>query len=512
MWKTGVRNYSGLLSGLILFLLFLFVIPDSVLPVKAQRMAAVTLLMSVWWIGEAVPIPVTALLPILLFPLLKIMSAAAVTLNYGQHLVFLFLGGFIIALAIERWNLHKRIALHVVNVIGSNRRLIILGFMLATAFISMWISNTATAMMMVPIALAVISRFAEKDETTFIRKKNNFALALMLAIAYASSIGGIATLIGTPTNLVCIGVLKANFPAAPGISFVQWMMFAVPFSLLLLILAWFYLVYIAAPVNVHRTGQERQVLKEEIRKLGPMSREEKAVSAIFFTTALLWVFRSDINLGGFSIPGWSNVLGLKDFIDDSTVAIAMAVSTFIIPAGKRQDGKIQFLMDWDSVHKIPWGILLLFGGGFALADGFQQTGLTAWLGEQLRTFQSLPIGVVILLVSTVAVIATEFSSNTAVATTLLPVIAGLAVAIKVNPLLLMIPVTISCSTAFMLPVATPPNAIVFGSGYIRIKDMLVIGVGVNVLGLILLMILLYLLFPVVFQVQFNEAPAWILKP
>jgi len=512
MKKNFMKSYGGFLTGILVFFLFLFLVPDSFMPVRSQRMAAVTLFMSVWWITEAIPIPATALLPIFLYPVLKIMPTAAVTVNYGQHLVYLFLGGFIIALTIERWGLHKRIALKVVNLIGSNPRLIILGFMLATGFLSMWISNTATAMMMVPIGLAVISQITESDGEKFERKKNNFALALMLAIAYASSIGGISTLIGTPTNLVFIGVLKANFPLAPDISFVQWMLFALPFALLLLPLTWFYLVYIAAPVGSHHSKLESGLLKQEMLKLGPMSREEKCTLFILSLTALLWIFRSDIDLGGIQIPGWSSFLGFKDYIDDSTVAIAMATLTFITPATTGQDGKIRFLMDWTCAGKIPWGILLLFGGGFALADGFQKAGLTQWLGEQLQVFQTMPIPIIILMVSVLAVMATEFSSNTAVAITLLPIITALAVAVKINPLILMIPVTISCSTAFMLPVATPPNAIVFGSGYVRIKDMVMVGIGVNLLGVIVLMVLLYLLAPFVFQIQWHEMPFWVIKP
>jgi sodium-dependent dicarboxylate transporter 2/3/5 len=380
--------------------------------------------------------------------------------------------------------------------------------MIASAFLSMWISNTATAMMMIPIGLAVISQFTEKtDESTFALGKNNFALALMLGIAYASSIGGISTLIGTPPNVVFIGILKSNFPSAPEISFLKWMLFALPFSIVFLPLAWLYLVYIAAPVAVSGKKMDKSLLRSELENLGPMSRPEKYTLAVFLTTALLWMFRSDINLGFLDIPGWTTLIGLKDYITDSTVAIMMALTTFLIPAEKL-DGKQEFLMDWSCAGRIPWGILLLFGGGFALASGFQDSGLTRWMGEQLGAFGFLPVMVIILIVSATTTLTTEFASNTAMASTILPIVAGLAVAIDLNPLLLMIPATISSSTAFMLPVATPPNAIVFGSGYIRIRDMVKIGLVMNLIGLILISIFISTTAPAIFDIDWNVLPHW----
>jgi sodium-dependent dicarboxylate transporter 2/3/5 len=439
---------------------------------------------------------------------MKIMNTAEVTINYGHQLVFLFLGGFIIALTIERWNLHKRIALRLINLIGNNKRFVILGFMIASAFLSMWISNTATAMMMIPIGLAVITQLSEPaEDDTFVLGQNNFALALMLGIAYASSIGGISTLIGTPPNVVFIGILKSNFPGAPEISFLKWMLFAVPFSAVFLPLAWFYLVRIAAPVKVSGRKMDKGVIRRELEKLGPMSRPEKYTMAVFAGTAFLWMFRSNINLGFITIPGWSDLIGRQHYMTDSTVAIMMALTTFLIPAQK-QDGKQEFLMDWSCAARIPWGILLLFGGGFALASGFEASGLTGWLGEQLGSFGFLPVMAIILIVSATTTLTTEFTSNTAMASTILPIVAGLSLAIGVNPLLLMIPATISCSTAFMLPVATPPNAIVFGSGYIRIRDMVKIGIVMNLLGLILIALFLYTIAPVIFDIDWNTMPPW----
>jgi sodium-dependent dicarboxylate transporter 2/3/5 len=504
-----IRNFGGFGSGLLLFFIILFLIPNEDIPLSAKRMAAVTALMAVWWITEAIPIAVTALLPIVLYPILGIMKTSAVTTNYGHHLVFLFLGGFIIALAIEKWDLHKRIALNIINRMGAHPRKIILGFMFATSFLSMWISNTATTMMMIPIAMAVISQIApQSTKEGFIRNKNNFALALMLGIAYSASIGGISTLIGTPPNLVFIGMLKANFPAAPEISFIQWMLFALPFSVIFLPLCWFYLVYIATPVKILHDQDQKLQIRGELEKLGSISKAERNTLIIFVLTALLWMFRADVDLGAFKFRGWASWLGLGGYVQDSTVAVAMAILTFIIPAGTNNKGETEFLMDWKTGTRIPWGILLLFGGGFALASGFQESGLTKWLGEQLSTFHYLPVIVIIMFLSMLTTFTTEFASNTAMASTLLPIIGGLAVAIGVNPMLLMIPVTISASTAFMLPVATPPNAIVFGSGYIHIRDMFRVGFVMNIAGLFLITALVYLLAGPIFQIDWNVLPNW----
>jgi len=505
-----IKNYYGLILGLLAFFILLFLIPDTSMPVSSKRMAAIALLMAIWWITEAVPIPITALLPIILYPILKIMPTSAVTLNYGHHLIFLFLGGFIIALTIERWKLHKRIALNIINMIGTNKRLIILGFMIATAFLSMWISNTATTMMMVPIGLAVISQMnGSIGCERFEKGTNNFPLALMLAIAYSASIGGIATIIGTPPNVVFVGILKSNFPLAPEISFIQWMLFALPFSLTFLPLAWFYLVYIAVPVGKDKSDFKPEIMKEEINSLGTMSKAEKLTLTLFVSTGVLWLMRSDLDLGTFKITGWASLLGLQGYVHDSTVAIFMAILTFFLPSGEEQDGKMQMLMNWNWVRKVPWGILLLFGGGFALANGFQESGLTQWMGEQLKAFHFLPLVLIILIVSAMATFTTEFASNTAMASTLLPILAGLSLALEINPMILMIPATISCSTAFMLPVATPPNAIVFGSGYIRIKNMVKIGLVMNFVGLLLILFFVYFLAEPIFGITWEQIPTWV---
>ena len=505
-----ICNYTGLFVGIILFFIMLL-LPGNLIPANAGKMAAIALLMAVWWVTEAIPIPVTALLPIVLYPLLKIMNASSVTINYAHHLVFLFLGGFIIALAIERWGLHKRIALHIIQIIGNNQKKIILGFMVATAFLSMWISNTATAMMMLPIAMAIVTQIDTREASSISENRaGKFGMVLMLAIAYSASIGGITTLIGTPPNIVFAGILKSNFPHAPEISFIQWMLFTLPLTLVFLPLAWFYLVYIAVPLTKEdKDFGQKAFIKQELAKLGPLSGQEVKVLTIFITTAFLWIFRTDIQLGSVTIPGWTDFFGLNKFVHDSTVAVSMAVLTFIIPAGKNKSNKLQYLMNWEYVKKIPWGILLLFGGGFALADGFQQSGLTEWLGNQLSGLNHLPLILILIIVCITTTFTTEFTSNTAIATAILPVIAGLAIALQLNPLILMLPVTISCSTAFMLPVATPPNAIVFGSGYIQIKDMARIGLIMNLIGLILVIVLVYINSASLFDIHWNEMPVWV---
>jgi sodium-dependent dicarboxylate transporter 2/3/5 len=500
--KVSIRTYSGFLLGIGLFLLVLIFPVGNYMPSKAHDMAAITLLMAVWWISEAVPIPITSLLPIVLFPLFKIMPTSDATLFYGHHLVFLFLGGFIIAIAIEHCNLHKRIAIKIITLIGTNPRRIILGFMLATAFLSMWISNTATAMMMLPIALAISRQLKNAFSDS---EKRNFSLALMLSIAYSASIGGIGTLIGTPPNLVFTGILKSNFPESPAISFVQWMLFAIPLVILFLPIAWFYLVAFGSPVPKNLPGDHIAVLRSKLSQLGPLSKQERYVLTIFVLTALLWIFRADINLGMLRIPGWSSLLGLDTYVHDSTVAIFMSLLTFLIPAPDKKNGK---LMNWECAREIPWGILLLFGGGFALAAGFQESGLTQWLGNQLGAFKFMPVIVTIMVVAALTTLTTEFTSNTAMATTLLPIVASLAVAIEINPMYLMLPATIASSTAFMLPVATPPNAIVFGSGDVSIKDMVRIGLFMNLIGLVLTTLLVYFHANSIFSLRMDQYPIW----
>jgi sodium-dependent dicarboxylate transporter 2/3/5 len=442
-------------------------------------MAAVAVLMAVWWVTEAIPLAATSVVPVLLFPILGILPAGDTATQYFNTTIFLFIGGFIIALAMERWNLHKRIALMVIRTVGAGPARLVLGFMVASGFLSMWISNTATAVMMLPIGLAIILQM--EHEFGKIRA-HAFAVALMLGIAYACSVGGMATLVGTPPNLVLQRVFSQTFPTAPPISFGNWMIMAFPISLVMLVIIWALLtkVLFRSPADLK---VDRAVIDEEYNALGPVSFEEKLVLLVFAVTALLWVFRTNLNLGFATIPGWGQLLNDPTAVDDSTVAVAMALLLFFIPtrstAARTESPTI---VDTTVFKNLPWAVILLFGGGFALAEGFQESGLAAYLGTQLQVVAGFPPILMLATVSTSMTFLTELTSNTATTQMILPVLSSLAVAIQENPLLLMIPATLSASMAFMLPVATPPNAIVFGSGRLRIIDMVKAGIFINELS------------------------------
>jgi len=481
-------------------LLLVFVDLDPGHP-EVTRTAAVAVLMAVWWIAEVVPLAVTSLLPFVLFPLLGIMSGKAVAPIYFNHVIFLFMGGFIVALAMQRWKLHRRIALKTLLCVGTHPRSILLGFMLATAALSMWISNTATAMMMVPIALAVVLRLEESYDRHTIHR---YSIGLFLGIAYAASAGGIATLIGTPPNLSFARIFAISFPEAPEISFSAWLLFALPISLILLFVIWVLLVLQFCPRSMARI--DRAVFVEQYRALGPMSFEEAIVLCDFVLLALAWTLRADITLGALTIPGWSRLLPYPELLNDGTVAVAMALPLFLIPSRNEPDSKI---MDWDTAVQLPWGIILLFGGGFALASGFMKSGLAAWLGTRLEGLAGMPPLVIVLVICLLITFMTELTSNTATAEILLPILAALALALKVNPLLLMIPGTISCSLAFMLPVATPPNAIVFGTERLRVSEMARTGLVLNLVGAVTIVLVMYALGDLVLDISLAQPPAWL---
>ncbi len=465
------RSTLGLYLGPAAFmLLVLLPVPDG-MTVEAWRLAAVAVWMAVWWISEAIPIPATALLPIVLFPLLGIMPANTVTRSYAHHLIYLFMGGFMIAIAMERWNLHKRIALHVIHWVGTGPTRVVLGFMLATALLSMWISNTATAMMMVTIGLAVLKQLCSEAQ----RESSPLGTALMLGIAYAASIGGVATIIGTPPNAILAGVLDQNY--AIDLGFGDWMLFALPLSLCMLLLSWWYLTHIAFPLRGLELPETAGHIREQLDSLGQMSRAEKRVAWVFGIVAALWISRGLIDWEPFKL------------VKDSTIAIAGALTLFVIPADWKQR---TFLLDWQSAVRIPWDIIILFGGGFALAAGFSETGLTTWLAEQLQVLKGVPTLWVILAVGLLVIFLTEITSNTATASLLLPVLGALSQAIELAPMILMVTATLCASFAFMLPVATPPNAIVFASRCIHIPQMAKAGFWLNLLGVLLITAFVYL--------------------
>jgi sodium-dependent dicarboxylate transporter 2/3/5 len=466
----------------------------------AQKVAATVLLMAIWWIGEALPLAGTALVPLSFFSLLGVASVREIAASYANHLIFLFLGGFFIASAIQKWGLHKRIAISVLTLVGTNPTRIVLGFMVATAFLSMWISNTATAMMMFPIAMAVVRELAgalppgPRRETA----ERGFGLIVMLGVAYAASIGGAGTLIGTPPNVILAGQYQSFFPAAPPISFLQWMLVAVPIVALSIPAAWFYLINWGGPARLSRLAgalRDTAPVPQQLGQLGKMSPPERTVLVVFLLTAALWVFRGDIQLGVFRIPGWAQLLPQPKFATDATVAITMGLVLFALPAERTLRRRI---LDWDCVKDVPWGVLLLFGGGFAIAKGITDSGLSVWIGERFDALRTVPLPVFVLCCCVVVTLLTEITSNTAVTAMLIPVIASLAARMDAPPLLIMMPATIAASFAFVLPVATPPNAIVMGSGWVTIAQMAKAGIVLDLMGVVIVVGTTLLIGPWVF--------------
>jgi sodium-dependent dicarboxylate transporter 2/3/5 len=503
--KSGntLKKVSLILAPIlcVLFILFVDLSPGHR---EITYTAAIALLMAVWWITETIPLAVTALMPLILFPAFGIMDGKAVSGEYINYIIFIFIGGFLVALAMEQWNLHKRLALRILMLVGVRPKFILLGFMLATALLSMWISNTATTMMMVPIAIAIVSNLEENLGTENVRK---ISIGIFLGIAYSASIGGIATLIGTPPNLVFVKIFNTFFPEAPEISFAKWFFFALPLSVFFLFLVWYLLSLIFCPRK--EIELNKQVFSEQYKKLGPISYEEKVILIDFFILVFLWMFRADIKIGSFVIPGWSNLFPEAKFINDGTVAVVMAFILFLIPAKNQKEGSgINRVLTWKTAERLPWNIVLLFGGGFALAAGFKESGLSSWLGGHLQGLGSLHPILIIACICLLITFLTELTSNTATAQILLPILAALAISIRINPLLLMIPGTLSCSFAFMLPVATPPNAIVFGTNRLRVSDMARMGFILNLIGAVVITLAVFLIGKTVFGIDLSTLPSW----
>jgi sodium-dependent dicarboxylate transporter 2/3/5 len=466
-------------------------------------MAGVAILMAIWWMTEIIPLAVTALLPVALFPILGIMNGKAVASTYFNHIIFLFIGGFLMALAMEKWHLHRRIALKLLLIIGLSPSRLLLGFMITSAFLSMWVSNTATTMMMVPILLSIFAKMEEINSSEQLKKMEK---GLLLGIAYAASIGGIATLIGTPPNLSFVRIFKIYFPDAPDISFAQWMAFAFPLSVILLILTYGYLYTLFFKKSNINFESGKEVINTEYNNLGKMSYEEKWVLTLFVILALLWLFRRPVHLGQVIIPGWSQLFKHGKWLTDGNVAVFIGLLLFLIPVKNQK--KSYFLMDWKTAERIPWGIILLFGGGFALASGFKHSGLSAFIGENLSDLQHLHPLLILLIIITTITFLTELTSNTATVETFLPILAAMAVSVHINPLFLMVPATIAGSFAFMLPVATPPNAIVFGSKKLKIADMMQTGFWLNLIGIAVLTIVSYYYLTWVFHIDLSQMPGW----
>ncbi|API93421.1 MULTISPECIES: SLC13 family permease [Virgibacillus] len=497
----GNRNYKpgqiiGLIAGPLLFAITLLFFSPEGLSQEGLAVLASTIWIAIWWMTEAIPIPATSLLPIILFPLTGGLDIGTTTSSYGSDTIFLFMGGFMIALAMEKWNLHRRIALSIISVIGTNTNRIILGFMVSTGFLSMWISNTATAMMMVPIGLAIIYQISEalKGNPSIDTSKENFAFgkALMLGIAYSASVGGIATLIGTPPNAALAGVINKMYGIE--LSFAKWMLFGVPIAWVFILIIWFYLIKVAYPLKLKELPGGKAVIHQEIQKLGKSSAEEKAVFTVFVLTACAWISRSFF------------LVHINPNINDAIIAMCAAVILFLLPSKNHKD---TFLLDWNTAVKLPWGILLLFGGGLAIAAGFTQSGLSEWIGNQLTALQGIHIFIVLLAVTGLVIFLTEITSNTATANMMYPIMAALAIALGVHPFVVMIAAGVASSCAFMLPVATPPNAVVFGSGYLRIQDMAKSGFALNIIGTILVTLAIYFLLPIFWGININEVPNFV---
>lgn len=488
-----ITKLTGLLLGPIVFALVLTFFKPKGLSPEGVSILAATLWIAIWWITEAIPIAVTALLPIILFPLTGALDLSITTGSFGHKYIFLYMGGFIIAIAIEKWNLHKRIALNIIKFIGTNVTRIILGFMIATSFLSMWISNTATSVMMLPIGIAIIQQL--KDNPNTIANENTiFGKALMLAIAYSASIGGIATLIGTPPNLVLAGVINDMYGYE--ITFLQWFMFGLPISLILLFICWKYLTQYAFTFKQKEFPGGKDEILRQIKILGKISYEEKIIAFIFGLTAFCWITRSFF---------------LQKFlpnIDDTIIAIVFSVILFMIPSKKEINDRKDKIINWSEAVKMPWGIILLFGGGMAIAKGFDTSGLAVWLGNQMTSFSIFPLAVIIILLVASVNFLTEITSNLATTAMLLPVLAPMALSIDVHPFALMIGAAVAASCAFMLPVATPPNAVVFGSGYLKIIDMVKKGVVLNIISIIIITLFVYFILPLLWDIDITQFPAY----
>jgi sodium-dependent dicarboxylate transporter 2/3/5 len=495
-------KYIGLFLGIILFLVILLFTDLKPGHPEVTRTLAVALLMATWWVTEAIPLAVTALVPLILFPMLGILDGRETSTAYINHIIFIFIGGFIMALAMEKWRLHKRIALKILMLVGVSPGRILFGFMFATLFLSMWISNTATTMMMIPIVMSIISSMEEDLDQ---RAVSHYSTGLILAIAYTSSVGGMATLVGTPTNLVCPRILTLLYPGAPEISFAKWFFFALPVTLLMFVMIWLVIFLMYRP-REKWDGIDSDHFRGQYEKLGKASYEEKAVFILFILLAFLWIFRASIKFDTFTIPGWSEIFGSPVFINDGTVAILISVILFIVPAGSR---KKERLMDWETAHRLPWNIVLLFGGGFALALGFQKSGLALWFGEQLAWAQHIHPYLLLAAIVTMMSFLTELTSNVASTQMLLPVFASLAAGSGNNPILFMIPATLASSLAFMLPTATPPNAIIFGTNRIKIKTMVRTGFILNMAGVLAVVLITWLLGSKILDILPNIIPEWV---
>ncbi len=482
--KTFKRKIILLFFPIAFILLSTLLNPSEANP-NIGIMLGIAIWMLGWWVTEVVPIAITSLLPILLFPLMGIVSGEEISKVYFNEVIFLYIGGFLLALSIEKWEVHKRIASRTLMIFGQGTFQILAGFMLITSLLSMWMSNTSIALLMLPIGISVIEKLVEIYGE---KEIGRFKTGLLLGIAYASSIGGMATLIGTPTNLVFLKIYESHFKNGPTINFANWMIFAFPIYILLMIAA-FLILYLFFRPKKKLEIIDSTFFQIENMKLGKVTFEQKVVLFVFLLFAVLMIFRADIAIGSFRIPGWSTLFSKSYYIIDAVVAVFISILLFIIPS-KNSPGST--IMDWNTASRIPWGIILLFGGGFALEKGFEASGLTLWFASKIDLLSGNHIIVIILAACFIALLMTQLVANVTVVQALLPLCVALSISLKINPLFLMLPITFSASAAFMLPISTPPNAILLATGQMKMKEMLLPGLILVVIsGLVIGFAMLY---------------------
>ncbi len=512
------KERIGLFLGILLFILPAFILPLD-MPDAGRYTLGITLLMATWWVTEALPLPITALLPLIMFPVFGVLPIDKAASGYSDKIIYLFLGGFMLAIAIERWNLHRRIALAIITRIGGSLSGLVWGFILATGALSMWISNTATALMMLPIGLAVMSQLQCVENEEIARESSAFGKALLMGIAYSSSIGGIATLVGTPTNMVFVGYAEKTYPDMP-IDFATWLWFALPPTMIMLVLCWWYIAKIGYPLRAKLTPEIRQSLDDERDKLGRWSYEEKLVAIIFGAVAAGWILRG-FAIDALKAPALSkgmlqyladnfaylgNAAKNADYrhyfygidlrgISDTTLALVGAFFLFIIPSRQKPD---ETLLTWDAAAKLPWDVILLFGGGLALAEGFDSSGLASWIAGQLSSLSTVPFLVLLFAISILVLILTEFASNVATVSMMLPVLAQLSATMNVHPYVFMISATCVASAGFMMPMGTAANALVFGTGKLHIRDMIRTGFWLDIISIVLFTLYAYWAVPFFF--------------
>lgn len=479
----------GLFLGPIAFLLIIFLVDSPGLTPESRAMLALAAWMAIWWISEAIPIATTAFLPLIFMPMLGILPIGDVSSNYMHPTVMLYMGGFLLATGIEKWNLHRRIALNIINLLGTDLRRIVLGFILATGILSMWISNSATSLMMLPIGLAVVNQFKDQLGSSNSIIAHSLGKNIMLGIAYGASIGGVATLIGTPTNTILAAVVSDLYGYTIG--FNEWMLFGFPLASVLLFICWFFLVNSANPLPKNFSLNDgKNIVSKQLEALGKINFEEKTVMIVFGLVCLAWISRGFL---------------LEQFfpeINDTIIVLIGVVLLFVLPSSIKNER----ILDWKTAERIPWGVLILFGGGLALAAGFQSTGLAEWIGQKFTLLEGISFFLLLLVIIASVNFLTEVTSNVATASMLLPILASVSLKLDLHPFGLMVGATLAASCAFMLPVATPPNAVVFGSGYLKMKDMVGAGFWLNIISIIVVTLLVYFVLPLMWGIDLLQNP------